>query len=125
MSHRASTFTTVRAHRHAWHLRGKVMTDLRKAVTVTVLAGVVALLGGCADLDGTTLTTGTVIDKEYDPSKRKCTGSGKKRSCHYTRECWELTIQDPQGNTGDVCVSFAEWRRVPVGSHYQGGGPSW
>lgn len=94
------------------------MRPRRVAAVVTSAAAALLLLSGC-------VTEGTVVAKSHDPGVRTCSGSGKNRSCSRNDECWELTLRDTQGQTGDVCIGFWTWRNVKVGSHYSGGTPKW
>jgi hypothetical protein len=88
-------------------------------------AGALALmLAAC----GTTVTSGTVYDKEHDPAGTTTTcdrygGSGTRRSCTKWKtktkpEHWELKLRNGKGDTGEVEVDRATYDRYQIGDHY-------
>lgn len=77
----------------------------RKLAVAALLVLVVALATACSAWTG----TGTVVEKEYEQARTVIISTGKTTVPVRKPECFELEIEEDNGNAHELCVDRAIW----------------
>lgn len=97
-------------------------TTKRWSLTLFLVAAVSFLLTACG------ITSGEIIDKHYEApysyttmqcivyGKYGCTGY--MPITHHVDEKWVFTLENKEGDTGDLAVSKQDYDNVPIGTIY-------
>lgn len=89
---------------------------------VTLLVGVVGLVGYEVWTEATEIEAGTVYEKEYLPETYTtvCTTVNKVTTCtpQHHPECYEVRYRDLDGETGDACVAPGEYEAYTEGDEF-------
>ncbi|MCZ4557968.1 hypothetical protein O4215_20615 [Rhodococcus maanshanensis] len=102
-----------------------MLNRLRIPAAIALATTAALTVSACSPGTGhSTITSGTVIDKEVD--KERCTRSEARRQGKTRRTCtrdeYELDLRDRTGRTGEVKVDRGTFNRTRVGQTYTKGG---